>query len=168
MASLTNLSPETYSALRRTVRTQEFQISFMEPFRVVLAGALLALEAVSIATEGFSDLWLLLGVLPAVTAVLSAISIGLIVWQYRFTVGPEGIQCYDFWCRPVTTRWEEMQWVRRIWLPGMAYARIGGGPRQRSLWLPLFGTRAEELEQLVALQAGDRHPLTQLLASQRR
>lgn len=150
--------------VHRTVRTQEFLISFAEPFRIVFLGTLLALEAMCLSSGAAGEWWLLAGVLPGLTFLLSALSVGIIVWRYRFSVGPEGISCYDFWCQPLTTRWEEMRSFSHIWLPGLAYARITTGDRYRALWLPLFVADYDGLCELVALHTGPQHPLTLLLA----
>ena len=149
--------------LRFSVRTEEFQISFAEPFRMIFVGTLVTLEAMCLSAGAAGEWWLLLGVLPLLTAILTAISVAIIVYRYRFSVGPEGISCYDFWCQPLTTRWDEMRSVSRIWLPGIAYARITTADRFRALWLPLFVDDLETLRELVTLHAGVSHPLTVLL-----
>ncbi|MCA9054031.1 MAG: hypothetical protein KDA75_09355 [Planctomycetaceae bacterium] len=149
--------------LRFSVRTEEFQISFAEPFRIISLGTLITLEVMCLSAGAAGEWWLLLGVLPALTAILSAISVAIIVYRYRFSVGPDGISCYDFWCQPLTTRWEDMQSVSRISLPGIAYARVTTNDRFRALWLPLFVDDLESLRELVTLHAGGSHPLSVLL-----
>ena len=153
-------------ALHLSVRTEEFQISFAEPFRIIFVGTLLTLEAMCLSAGAVDEWWLLFGVIPLLTAVLSAVSVAVIVYRYRFSVGPEGISCYDFWCRPLTTRWEEMQSYSRIWLPGLEYARITTGDRYRALWLPLFVADGEGLREMVALHAGAGHPLVEMMGGQ--
>lgn len=154
------------SFLHRSVRTEEFLISFTEPFRAVFLGTLLTLEAMCLAAGAAGEWWLLTGVVPGLTLLLSALSVGVIIWRYRFTVGPEGIACYDFWCRPLTTRWSEMQQASLIWLPGLRYIRIPANDRYRALWLPLFVADPEGLLNLVEIHAGSTHPVTQLLREQ--
>lgn len=147
----------------RSVRTVEFQLAFSELFRVVFLASLVSLEAACLWIGGASEWWLLVGVLPPMIALLSALSVGLLIWRFRFTIGPEGIACYDFWCRPITTPWDEMQQVSRIALPGLAYVRITSTGRRQALWLPLFVPDVEGLQQVVSLHAGPSHPLTRLL-----
>ena len=149
--------------LHRSVRTEEFCISFSEPFRIVFLGTLLTLEGMCLSSGAAGEWWLLAGVLPVLSCLFSAASVAVMIWRYRFTVGPEGIACYDFWCRPMTTRWEEMRGFRRIALPGIAYVRITTDDRFRALWLPLFVADLERLRNLVALQRGPQHPLTTIL-----
>lgn len=149
--------------VHRSVRTEEFQISFPEPFRIVFLGTLLILEALCLSAGVRDEWWLLVGVVPLLTCLLSAVSIGIIVWRYKFSVGPDEIACYDFWCQPLTTPWVEMGAVRRVWLPGLTYARINTRDRFRALWLPLFVADPERLRDMIHLHAGPQHPLTQLL-----
>jgi hypothetical protein len=149
----------TAEYVHRSVRTEEFVISFAEPFRVVFLGTLLTLEAMCLSAGAWGEWWLLAGVLPGLTFVLSALSVAVLVWRYRFSVGPEGISCYDFWCQPITTRWEAMHNLSRVWLPGLAYVRIGTQDRYRALWLPLFVDRLTPLAEIVELHAGLQHPL---------
>lgn len=150
--------------LHRSVRTEEFSISFAEPFRVVFFSTLLTLEGMCLSMGAAGEWWLLAAVIPVLTCLLSAFSVAILVWRYRFSVGPEGISCYDFWCQPLTTRWEAMREIKRVWLPGLAYLRINSDDRYRALWLPLFVARSDELRELVALHAGPRHPLTDRLS----
>ena len=154
------------SILHRSVRTEEFQISFAEPFRIVFLGTLLTLEAMCLSAGAGGEWWLIAGVVPGLTLLLSAVSVGVIIWRYRFSVGPEGIACYDFWCRPLTTRWDDMRQLSLIWLPGLQYVRIPTNDRYRALWLPLFVADPEGLLSLVEIHAGSRHPLTRMLQQQ--
>lgn len=152
--------------IHRSVRTEEFSISFAEPFRIIFLGTLLTLEGMCLSAGAAGEWWLLVGVLPTLTCLLSALSVAVIIWRYRFSVGPDGISCFDFWCQPLTTRWEEMRSFSRIWLPGLNYARIATGDRFRALWLPLFVDDQAKLRDVVALHAGPHHPLTKLLDSE--
>ncbi|MFV0442114.1 MAG: hypothetical protein ACK5Q5_00935 [Planctomycetaceae bacterium] len=154
------VGPTLAGVIHRSVRTEEFSISFSEPFRIVFFGTLITLEAMCLSVGAAGEWWLLAGVIPAMTSVFSALSVAILVWRYRFSVGPEGISCYDFWCQPLTTKWDEMREISRIWLPGLAYLRINTDDRYRALWLPLFVAQEDELRELVALHAGPRHPLT--------
>lgn len=148
------------------MRTEEFSISFAEPFRIIFLGTLLTLEGMCLSAGAAGEWWLLLGVLPTLTCLLSALSVAVIIWWFRFSVGPEGLSCYDFWCQPLTTRWEEMRGFSRIWLPGLAYIRITSSDRYCALWLPLFVNELDQLRDLVALHAGPQHPLAKLLESE--
>jgi hypothetical protein len=160
---VSHASSAPFGVEHRSVRTEEFLISFSEPFRAVFLGTLITLEAMCFSAGAAGEWWLLAGVVPGLTFLLSAVSVGIIVWRYRFSVGPEGISCYDFWCQPLTTRWDEMRSYTHIRLPGLAYARITTDDRFRALWLPLFVARFDDLCEIVALHAGPQHPLTTLL-----
>lgn len=152
--------------LHLSFRTEEFQISFAEPFRIIFVASLATLELLALSAGAAGEWWLLAGAIPVLTALLSAISVAVIIWRYRFSVGPDGISCYDFWCQPLTTPWSDMQGLSRIWIPGLAYARITTSDRYRALWLPLFVSDLDALYELVAIHAGPQHPLAVLLKSE--
>jgi hypothetical protein len=155
--------PQVIGAVHRSVRTETFQISFAEPFRVVFIGTLLTLEGMCVSAGAWREYWLSLGFIPLTTATLSAASVAFLIWRYKFSVGPDGLACYDFWCRPLTTTWDEMRAASLVRLPGLAYARITTSDRYRAVWLPLFVSDEESLRELVKQYAGAEHPLSQLL-----
>jgi hypothetical protein len=157
--------PHVLGAVHRSVRTETFQISFTEPFRIVFLGTLLTLEGTCLSAGALEEYWLSLGFIPLMTAALSAASVAFLVWRYKFSVGPEGLACYDFWCRPLTTTWDDMRSAALVRLPGLAYARIITSDRYRAVWLPLFVSDEEGLRELVRLYAGPDHPLTHQLCS---
>ena len=155
--------PEIIGAVRFSVRDETFRLSFAEPFRVIFAGTLLALEVLCIAAGAGREFWLTLGFVPTVTGMLSAAAVVVLICRYKFSVGPEGLACYDFWCRPMTTRWNDMGNVTPIRFPGLAYVRVTTSDHCRALWLPLFVSNPGGLQELVRVHAGPDHPLSELL-----
>ena len=155
--------PQIAGAVRFSVRTEIFSISFHEPFRAIFWSTLFTLEILTYSAGAIDEYWLVFGVLPAVTGVLAAVGVGILVWRYKFSIGPQGIDCYDFWCRPMGTRWEDMISASKFSLPGLAYARIIVRGQSRAIWLPLFVDDFREMHELVELHAGTDHPLAVLL-----
>jgi hypothetical protein len=153
----------THAIPRITVRTETFQISFAEPFLAIFLSTLLVLEGLCLWAGAGSEYWLSLAFLPLLTAVLSAIGVAVLIWGYKFSVGPHGIDCYDFWCRPLTTRWDEIREVRRFRLPGLTYLQITVNDRRRALWMPLFVDDFDQLSELVDAYVGEKHPLSRQL-----
>ncbi|MEZ6067653.1 MAG: hypothetical protein R3B90_18525 [Planctomycetaceae bacterium] len=151
--------PIEFEGTRQSVRTEEFSIRFAEPFLVTFIGTLAVLVGMCAQAGAVREYWLLLGVLPAFALVFCAVATAVMVWRYKFTVGPRGISSYDFWCRPNSIAWEEMTRVSRIWLPGLSYLRVRVAGTYRDLWLPMFIDEPLELARLVNEYAGPDHPL---------
>lgn len=146
--------------IRYSVRTEVFQISFAEPFRVVFIYTLILLEAMCLLSGASEELWLILGCVPVLTAVLSAVAIGVLCWRYKFSVAPEGLACYDFWCRPLRTNWDSIVQVRRFSMLGLTYLRLKNASGGKEVWLPLFVDRYGTLLEIVTLYAGESHPIS--------
>ena len=148
--------------LRISLRSEAFRISFEEPFRAVFGLALVG--AVSwFLVNGITNYAVLGLMVPVATGVLSAVGIEFLRRRYLFTVGPEGLSCYNFWGFQKTIPWETMRQVRRFQLFGLNYLRIEADQQRSDIWLPLFVARFDLLVDLVGTQVDERHPLaTQL------
>ncbi len=144
--------------LRISLRSQTFRVSFEEPFRAVFALALLGVIGWFLANEVTN--YVILGLMvPVATGGLSAVGIELLRRRYLFSVGPEGLTCYNFWGLQRTIPWPSMQRVRKFQLLGLIYLRISADQQRSDIWLPLFVDRYELLLDLVGAHVDEHHPL---------
>ena len=144
--------------LRISLRSQTFRVSFEEPFRAVFALSLLGAIGWFLA-NGITNYVILGLMVPVTTAGLAAAGIELLRRRYLFTVGPEGLTCYNFWGLQRTIPWRTMQRVRQFQLFGLSYLRISAEQQRSDIWLPLFVDRYELLLDLVGAHVDEQHPL---------
>ena len=144
--------------LRISLRSEDFRISFEEPFRAVFGLALIGAVGWFLA-NGMTDLVILGLLVPIATGVMSAISIEFLRRRYLFTVGPEGLTCYNFWGVQKAIPWPSMKRVRKFELFGLAYLRIHADQQPSDIWLPLFVVRSDVLTDLVGAHVDEHHPL---------
>jgi hypothetical protein len=149
--------------LRISLRTEEFRISFEEPFRVVFGLAVIG--AVSgFLLQGVSN-YVVLGLfVPLVTGGMSAAGIEILRRRYKFQIGPEGISCYNFWGLKRTIPWGGIEAVRPFRMFGLEYLRIEATGLRSDIWLPMFVDHEPVLTDLIFAHVNDPHPLATCLA----
>lgn len=148
--------------LRISLRSEAFRIRFEEPFRAVFGWALLGALGWFL-VNGVTDYVILGLMVPVATGGMSAVGIEILRRRYLFTVGPEGLTCYNFWGIQKTIPWRTMQRVRKFQMFGLAYLRIAADQQSSDIWLPLFVGRLELLHDLVGAHVDGHHPLAQEL-----
>ena len=144
--------------LRISLRSQAFRISFEEPFRAVFGLALIGAVSWFLA-NGVTQYMILGLVVPVATGGMSAMGIELLRRRYLFTIGPEGLTCYNFWGFQKTIPWQTIHRVRKFQLFGLAYLRIEAHHLGSDIWLPLFVERHDLFVDLVGAHVDEHHPL---------
>lgn len=143
---------------RISLRTENFRISFEEPFRVVFGLAVIGAVA-GFVIQGTTNFVVLGLFVPLSTGLLAAAGIEILRRRYRFQVGPEGISCYNFWGFKRTIAWQRIQAVREFRLFGLEYFRIEADGLRSDIWLPLFIDHESVLVDLIQAHASAPHPL---------
>lgn len=149
--------------LRISLRTEEFRISFEEPFRVVFGLAVIG-GVCGFMLQGVSN-YVVLGLfVPLTTGFMSAVGIEILRRRYLFQVGPEGISCYNFWGLKRTIPWDSIQVVRPFRMFGLEYLRIEASGLRSDIWLPMFVDQECVLADLILAHVSEPHPLATCLA----
>ena len=149
--------------LRISLRTEDFRISFEEPFRVVFGLALIGAMG-GFLIQGVSNYVVLGLVVPLITGVMAAIGIEILRRQYRFQIGPEGISCYNFWGFKRLIVWDSIQAAKPFRLFGLEYLRITAKGLRSDIWLPMFVDHEAVLLDLILAHVGEPHPLAACLS----
>lgn len=149
------------AAVRISFREEDFQIRFHEPFRLVFFCALAVSECFFFAAGEVSYLVALV-IGPAAIAALCGTAVAAMSWRYRFEIGPEGIDCYDAWCRPHRTGWNSVTGFRYVNYFGVDYLLVHNRD-SRAIWLPLFVDRYDVLRDMLITYAGPKHALAEQL-----
>lgn len=149
--------------LRISLRTEEFRISFEEPFRVVFGLAVIGAVG-GFFLQGVTS-YVVLGLfVPLVTGCMSAAGIEILRRRYKFQIGPEGISCYNFWGFKRTIPWTGIETVRPFRIFGLEYLRITATGLRSDIWLPMFVDYESVLTDLIRAHVDDPHPLVVCLA----
>lgn len=148
--------------LRISLRTEEFRISFEEPFRVVFGLAVIGAVG-GFLMQGVANYVVLGLVVPLITGVMSAVGIEILRRRYKFQVGPEGVSCYNFWGLKRTIPWDSIQVVRPFKMFGLEYLRIEATGLRSDIWLPMFVDHERVLADLILAHASEPHPLAACL-----
>lgn len=144
--------------VRISLRTQVFHMRFEDPFRMVFGLTILCGVTLFLSQGITNRVFLGLG-LPLVTGVLSAAAVWILNRRYTFEVGPVGLTCYNFWGLRRVVPWDEMTLVRPVSALGLSYLRIRCSSLSSEIWLPLFVRDMSTLQDLVAAQTHELHPL---------
>lgn len=144
--------------VRISVRTEDFHVDFGETFRMVFFAALFLVESFFLLTGNSTPLLMVI-ILPTLVAVLCMTIVAPMVLRFKFEIGPEGIDCFDIWCRPHRTPWSAVQECRVIKFLGLAYLRVVVRDSRRAIWLPLFVRRYDLLRDLLISYAPAEHHL---------
>lgn len=129
-------------------RKENFRVSFLEPFVIVFVAAMIVCEAFFV-LMGNSSPQVLFVFVPVTVSSLCTIAILFLQSRYKFGLGPDGIECYDFWCRPSNAGWDEVQDIRLVRTAGLEYLQIFMNDRSQAIWIPLFVKRYSTLQQLM-------------------
>lgn len=148
--------------LRISLRTEEFRISFEEPFRVVFGLAVVGAVG-GFLMQGIRNYVILGLVVPVITGAMAAIGIEILRRRYRFQIGPEGICCYNFWGLKRTIPWQQIRAVRPFRMFGLNYLRIEAEGLRSDIWLPLFVDQDRVLADLVLAHVSAPHPLAAIM-----
>lgn len=148
--------------IRISVRHEDFRVDLARPFIPVAIGALVASELFFILRGTSSLQMLLIGVPVAVMLTCGAILM-LMCLRYKFEVGPEGIDSFDFLRRVHRTPWDAVQSIQFFSLFGLDYLVVRVEGHRRALWIPLFVTRYELLRDLLVTYADASHRLADKL-----
>lgn len=149
--------------MRISFRREEFRMAFEKPFRVVFLSSLLVVEPICIVYCGIENPIVILAWLPLLTGMLAAIAVLLLSTLFRFEIGPRGIACYDFWCHPQSTSWDEIGNVSTFSLLGLTYLRLHPREEGRTIWVPAFVDREPQFDELLQTHAGHDHPVSRQL-----
>ncbi|QDU37627.1 hypothetical protein Mal4_19420 [Maioricimonas rarisocia] len=144
-------------------RREEFRMAFEKPFRVVFLASLLVVEPICIVSCGIVSPIVILAWLPLLTGMLAAIAVMVLSALFRFEVGPNGIECYDFWCQPQSTGWSEIRSVSTVSLLGLTYLCLHRDDNLRSIWVPAFVDREAQFDELLQMHAGYDHSVSREL-----
>ena len=149
---------------------QTFRISVWRPWLLalaLLAIPLLIAAGVAVANgqpQGLAGL--LVGLL--VVGSLLWLVIGLAVRTSRWDVDPEGIGGPDNWHIYRWVRWDEIESLSRLPVPGYPFVWVNTAYRRKLFWVPLFLTDMRGFGRAVARYAGPHHPLCRCLERRRR
>lgn len=150
--------------LRISLRTEDFRISFEEPFRVVFGLAVIGAVG-GFLLQGVSN-YVVLGLfVPLITGFMAAAGIEILRRRYRFQIGPEGISCYNFWGFKRTIAWDSMTAAKPFRLFGLEYLRISALGLRSDIWLPLFVDHEAALADLILAHVTQPHPLAVVVSS---
>lgn len=143
-------------------RKEDFRVSFLAPFLVVFVSALLVCELFFIVTgnNSFQVLFLLV---PGIVLVLCSSAILIIQGRYKFDIGPDGISCYNFWCRPIETSWDSIEDWRVVRTAGLSYLQVSVRNTKETIWIPLFVKRELTLRKMLATYTHNSRELYQKL-----
>lgn len=133
--------------VRISFREEAFQVRFQEPFRMTFFLTVLVGEVFLLYSGSTSLIYPVL-LVPLFAAVWCAVAILFVSWRYQFQIGPEGIECYDFWCQPQSTNWQSITGCRYVSGFGLEYLLISS-TESRPIWVPLFVERYDILRDLL-------------------
>ncbi len=128
-------------------RKEDFHVSFAQPFTLVFLCALTLSEVMFLFSEN-NSLQVLLLILPMVVVVLCTLAVAFMCVKFKFVIGPDGIDCYDFWGRAHQASWGNICHYQSVSLLGLDYLKIDI-KGDRAIWLPLFVSRFTVLEELL-------------------
>lgn len=129
-------------------REEDFQVSFWAPFLVIFFAALLVTELFFIfsGNNSFQVLFLLV---PGIVLALCSSAVLLMQYRYKFKLSPDGLFCYNFWCRPHTTEWERIDDFRIVRSAGLSYLQVVIQNDPKAIWIPLFVKRESTLHEML-------------------
>jgi len=150
-------SSDLSNVVRISFRSLEFRMDYLH-------------FAVSILLPGFFlgelTMWVIGGrflemavIVPAIALTVTFVGVLPFWWHYRYLVGPEGVEGYDFWGRRV--RIASASVLRLFGFP-YALLRARG---TRTLWMPLSVNCPEALASCVHLQVAETHPVATAIRS---
>ncbi|WP_437201776.1 hypothetical protein [Planctomicrobium sp. SH664] len=144
--------------LRFSVRHEDFHVSIQRPMLAVATIALAVTETMLLTMGHYHPVLLLLVLPPSVLGLCYAL-LKLLGLQYRFEVGPDGIDRYSWLLLKRHTSWDEIKEVHPIRVAGLDYLVVRGRREKERFWIPLFVTRYDLLRDLLLLYAGRMHRL---------
>lgn len=146
-----------------SVRRENFRVTFLHPFLVVFCSALLVCECFFLLI-GHSGSQVAFVIIPGIVLLLCVAAVVILQMRFQVGMGPEGIRCYDFWCRPLQTDWEQIRDVRVVRTAGLEYLQVLLMGNSRSIWIPLFVYRSRLLKSLMLTYTRHSCELQQKLA----
>lgn len=150
--------------LRISFRKEDFQVAFLRPFLLIFLSALTICE-IFFLISGNSSHAVVFVILPTLVTLLCTAAVSLLQARYKFGLGPAGIRCYDFWCRPQSTAWEDVADIKLVNTAGLEYLQIVSKTTTRPIWLPLFVRRDSVLRQMLMTYTHHSLELNQKLES---
>lgn len=129
-------------------RKEDFRVTFLAPFLVIFLSALAVSELFFI-LSGNNDFQTLALLVPGIVLVLCSSAVLIIQSRYKFDVGPEGIHCYNFWCRPIETSWDSIEDLKLVKTAGLSYLQVFVRGNSQTIWIPMFVKRDLALKNLI-------------------
>lgn len=146
--------------IRICVREEYFHTRIFEPFRLVFLGVLILSEVLATA-QGSLAWYVYWAAIPGFAAAYSMAAVFLCTHWFRYHIGPDGIEGYDFWGRSRCS-WQSIKRCRRINFFGVEYLLISGRS-QRNVWVPLCVDRYDTFRRLLLTYSDPRQQLDELL-----
>ena len=145
--------------VKLSFRDAEFQMRFYEPFRLVFVGAQLTVLSVLVIEESIEVALILIMILLPISAVLACVATWIMISQFKFHAGPEGIVCMNIWGKNQLVPWENIKRVAEFNFVGMHYLRIWSTSDSLPIWLPMFMSQRDEFVELIANYLDTNHQL---------